>query len=92
MTERRAQSARKGPEWSRGVAWFGMLILVCAASGWALLWVDCALTGGGWDRPEGLRLLYELAVGLAPLVVVLGAVVALWKTQGPPFSPPRDKR
>ncbi len=92
MTEPRAQSTRSGPDWGRGVAWLCLLGVVCAASLWALVLVDCALTGGGWSRPTRLEVLYLLGVGLAPLMLALGAVVMLWRTSGPPFSNPRKRQ
>lgn len=89
--ERNAQQVSRDPRWRRGLLWLGALIFTLAASGWALIWVACALDGGEWG-PRGGAVILFLAWGLAPLLLAFLLIFILWRLEGPPFSRPPRKR
>lgn len=74
----------------RSVLWVGMLGLLLASCGWALLSVVCASDGGSdYSVFEGQSASAILAEGFSPLAVVFVLTLLLWVVMGPPFVRPR---
>jgi hypothetical protein len=89
-SERRSQNARDAAGPWRVALWSIMFPLLLASSGWALLCVTCAVDGPGYLF-NGYRKEELLAMGLAPLGLVVLLAFALWGAVGLPFVNHRRK-
>jgi hypothetical protein len=90
-TEPRAKSEAKMSTKQRAALWLFTFVFVGLASGWALIWLSCALDGWGWAPADGGGLVVMVVISIAPLLAAIGLIVFLWTTVGPPFSRPRER-
>ncbi|MEO7974859.1 MAG: hypothetical protein ABIU84_14860 [Thermoanaerobaculia bacterium] len=67
------------------------LAFVFLAVDWARVWVWGALLGWSQKTPDFSGVALATGKAVTPLLLALFLIRFLWKSEGPPFSPPRGK-